>query len=559
MKCNNDIILVHPQSKFALELTFTDAEGNVIDPASHTFRYIYANESGRNGYEVSRNAETDTFVNCYLKDGKLYARFENYTFSEGQIYRTAYITQYIVPDAGQGFTDNTELIIDKCPSVIVITKQVNCTDCVVGYENFVYPCVVGGLTPTQAQQEINEYLYNKKLIAQAITEKGVPASDKDTASELAEKVMEIPNITVDFETSGSINPKWTDLTKIIADHYREDRRYCWAFSFLGDNITVTLTGGEYYICSDGYETSTSGPHTFAANTDPAKHDNWVIIYTQYPTYVFPDSLAERVVGAASYNTQTSNIVFNNTQLSYLIMLGEVGTMMLLPQNYVNGTGVSFFNVPQGVEELTIDSQAFMGSNLSDITLPDTLTKISIDTNAFNGLTIDLNEIKTTEEITLTGGLAYVNFLDKEEFVLQSKSITIQGAGSFTNVALQKLSIIASESLIFQQSNQYIFLNSIITELYMANPENNFSMSINAFYGSGNMRIITLQDGWNWSINLTYVVNQTLDSIEQNAHAVADRTGQTALTYTIGATKLANVQANRPEIISTFQSKNWNIN
>ena len=78
----------------------------------------------------------------------------------------------------------------------------------------------------------------------------------------------------------------------------------------------------------------------------------------------------------------------------------------------------------------------------------------------------------------------------------------------------------------------------------------------SFYNDRNLEFVTLQNGWNASrINLSYSIKYSHDTILSWFNALADRTGDTAYTLTIGATNIAKMTA---EEIAIATNKNWNI-
>lgn len=138
--CNN-IIKVNPKSKFLVELKFF-LNGEEINALTHTFKFIYQDTFGRNPYEVSHNYNNGEFVNCFVKDGKLYAKFEDFNFSEGVLKRIEYVEKEVTPDAGQGFTNNESLDIITCETNILITRSVNCCMSeIVGCEEIIVPAI----------------------------------------------------------------------------------------------------------------------------------------------------------------------------------------------------------------------------------------------------------------------------------------------------------------------------------------------------------------------------------------------------------------------------------
>lgn len=77
----------------------------------------------------------------------------------------------------------------------------------------------------------------------------------------------------------------------------------------------------------------------------------------------------------------------------------------------------------------------------------------------------------------------------------------------------------------------------------------------SFRGCNNLVDVTLAEGFNCSINLSASTLYSRDTILQWLNALADRTGQTAYTLTIGATNLAKL-TEQDILIAT--NKNWTL-
>ena len=77
---------------------------------------------------------------------------------------------------------------------------------------------------------------------------------------------------------------------------------------------------------------------------------------------------------------------------------------------------------------------------------------------------------------------------------------------------------------------------------------------NTFSGCTALTDLTIGEGWAVSIYLTYSPNLTVESLHGMIENLADLTGSTAKTFSVGATNLAKIDE---EHIAMLQAKNWN--
>ncbi|MBR1731846.1 MAG: leucine-rich repeat domain-containing protein [Ruminococcus sp.] len=94
----------------------------------------------------------------------------------------------------------------------------------------------------------------------------------------------------------------------------------------------------------------------------------------------------------------------------------------------------------------------------------------------------------------------------------------------------------------------------ITDLTIPSTVQSFGQ--NVFFGCSSMVNVTIADGFNASgLDLSPSTRYTAETIVSWLNALADRTGQTAYTLTIGSTNLAKLTA---EEIAIATNKNWNL-
>ncbi len=101
---------------------------------------------------------------------------------------------------------------------------------------------------------------------------------------------------------------------------------------------------------------------------------------------------------------------------------------------------------------------------------------------------------------------------------------------------------------------YAFGNDyILKDLYIPNTLTSVN---NSFNGCRSLENVTLENGFNCnSLNLSVSSLYSAETIVSWLHALADRTGKTAYTFTIGSNNLAKLTAAQ---IAIATNKNWNL-
>lgn len=110
-------------SSFFIPLGFYNANLDYLVDVD-VFKYIYRDNVGHE-YEISRTLIKDeygnpvlVYKNCFKKEGQLYAKFENYTFSDGRLQRDLYLSQEVEVDEGDAFSGNEMIFIRTEQSII---------------------------------------------------------------------------------------------------------------------------------------------------------------------------------------------------------------------------------------------------------------------------------------------------------------------------------------------------------------------------------------------------------------------------------------------------------
>lgn len=181
-------------------------------------------------------------------------------------------------------------------------------------------------------------------------------------------------------------------------------------------------------------------------------------------------------------------------------------------------------IPYGTT--SIGSNAFQNcTSLTSVTIPDGVT--SIGSNAFQYCT-------SLTSITIPDGVTKI-YNNTFGFCTNLTSITIpDGVTSIDIYAFQYCSSLTSITI----------------------PDSVTSIGNYAFHSCSNLTSVTLGDGFNANnLNLSSSTKYSRETIVSWLNALADRTGQTAYTLTIGAKNLAKLTE---EDILIATNKNWTL-
>lgn len=178
-------------------------------------------------------------------------------------------------------------------------------------------------------------------------------------------------------------------------------------------------------------------------------------------------------------------------------------------------------VPQGAAKIA--SYAFYYfSNLKSVTIPSSV--ITIEINAFNNCS-GLTTVSFAEGLTTIEAGTFSACLALGTLILPD-SLTTIGGSAFSYSGLATLTI----------------------------PAGLTSIGNNAFNGCSKLENVTIKNGFNCDgLNLSSSTKFTADTIVGWLNALADRTGDTAYTLTIGATNI-NKLSTAQKAIAT--NKNW---
>lgn len=132
------------------------------------------------------------------------------------------------------------------------------------------------------------------------------------------------------------------------------------------------------------------------------------------------------------------------------------------------------------------------------------------------------------------------------------SVTNIGSYAFCNCN-SLASIIIPSSVTILQANVFINCDSL-TDVFI--PNSVTRVAVTSFSGCSSLTNVTLGDGFNANnLDLSASTLYSADTLVAILNALADRTGQTAYTLTLGSTNLAKLTN---EQIAIATQKNWTL-
>ena len=209
--------------------------------------------------------------------------------------------------------------------------------------------------------------------------------------------------------------------------------------------------------------------------------------------------------------------------------------------------ITSLDIPQGVT--AIGTRAFYyRSHLTSITIPSSVTSIGVYAFAYcEGIT----SITIPNSVTSIEDCAFQNCLRLTSITIPA-SVTSIGASVFISCSRLTNAVI-SAGVTTISSNMFWSCANLTT---ISIPSSVTTIANNAFASCTNLEYVTLANGFNANkLTLSSSTKYSHDTILSWLNALADRTGQTAYTLTMGSTNLAKLTADE---IAIATNKNWNL-
>ncbi len=201
-------------------------------------------------------------------------------------------------------------------------------------------------------------------------------------------------------------------------------------------------------------------------------------------------------------------------------------------------------IPEGVA--VISGYAFYNStNLKSVVIPSTVRKI--DNSSFYQSNVETFIIR--DGVTSIENYVFFGCSHLTTITLPATLKKI-GENAFTDVPAKVINLPSGLTSI---SNQCFYRANVET---INLPASLTDLAATSFQYCSKLKNVTLESGFNCNrLNLSYSTLYSTETIVSWLNALADRTGQTAYTLTIGSTNLAKLTSDQ---IAIATNKNWNL-
>jgi hypothetical protein len=286
------------------------------------------------------SCQNGKYVNCFLEtDGGLHVVVNNHRLGKGMLRWEPHFKfpNGLYPDFIRD-TNNLELLgielvdwADSCPlnaveveatlpAVYLTAYDLAVRNGYAGtYEDFVeytnrFPQVVESAETVNAL--LSDFADGKALIANALTRQGADTSASESMQSMADKVLGL-QLAVEGDPQYVEHDSRVggyDLYNVMHNHKKAEFPYMYAVSF--NAPTVTLSGADAYLCSDGYYTEQSGIHKM-----PFAQEHYVIYYFRNKSFALTATAARYINEMCVYNGAPI-VNFSNVEVRRLAIYGD---------------------------------------------------------------------------------------------------------------------------------------------------------------------------------------------------------------------------------------------
>ena len=309
---------VNYKSDFDFIMRLKDASGNEVPFPECDWDALFWTSSKPNAYRAS--CIGGVYVNCFREaNGGIHFVFKSHRMGKGFLkwephfrfpngiypdgiqdqFRKAQLGIELVDGDGDEVSDTPDVEV-YMPAVYLTAYDLAVRNGYTGtYEDYVaytnrFPQVVESAETVNAL--LSDFANGKALIADALTRQGVDTASSESMQTMADKVLGL-QLAVEGDPQYVEHDSRVggyDLYNVMHNHRKAEFPYMYAVSF--NAPTVTLSGADAYLCSDGYFTEESGTHKM-----PFAQEHYVIYYFRNKSFTLTATAARYINEMCVYN------------------------------------------------------------------------------------------------------------------------------------------------------------------------------------------------------------------------------------------------------------------
>ena len=494
---------INYKSAFDFVMRLKDASAQEIPWPECDWDVIFWTSNNANPYRAS--CIGGVYVNCFREaDGSIHFVFKSHRMGKGTLqwephfrfpndiypdgiqdqFRKAQLGIELVDGDGDEVTDIPEVEV-YMPAVYLTAYDLAVRNGYTGtYEDYVtytnrFPQVVE--TAETVNALLSDFADGKALIADALTRQGVDTASDESMQTMADKVLGL-QLAVEGDPQYVEHDSRVggyDLYNVMHNHKKAEYPYMYAVSF--NAPTVTLSGADAYLCSDGYYTEQSGIHkmspaqehyviyyfrnrSFTLTATAARFINEMCVYNGAPIVNFDRVDVRRlaVYGDEPFSTDNINafrisggnfadIAVESLESGYL-QIDNISVLSLRMPNFKVLKGGTIFSYLQSIqsamlpalESITGGTVVNNAASLAELSLPalETVSGGTIVNGAASLAELSLPALETVSGGTIVNGAASLAELSLPALTTVSGGYVANSCAALTELALPALTTVS---------------------------------------------------------------------------------------------------------------------